>query len=165
MSQRRHALPHHLLAISVLTACLGVSLSACALFGTSTHPQAGQSAPVIQTPAASTTPTPGRFQYVVGAWPSNYTPAAGTSVTIYVAFRNGSDAVTGAAASLEAYYPGSHSLIAGPVATDRQGYAALTIPAGGPVSPAGKTNRTVQVTVSVSYRGQTYRATTNFTPL
>lgn len=144
---------------------LGVLLSACNPLQPTTQAQAGPNLPVIQTPAGSTTPTPGPLQYTVGAWPSNYTPAVGDTVTIFVSFRDAGAPIKGAAATAIAYYPGSHGIGGGPVVTDSQGYAAIDMPVNGLAGTTGQTRQTVQVRVTVSYQGQTYQATTNFTPL
>jgi hypothetical protein len=39
------------------------------------------------------------------------------------------------------------------------------MPVGSAPSPVGKTQQTVQVTVTVTYQGNSYQATTNFSPL
>jgi hypothetical protein len=151
-------------ALAVLTS-LGLLLAACSPLGPTTQAQAGPPQPVIQTPAGSTTPTPGPFTYTVGAWPSNYTPAASSTVIIFVSFRDAGAPVAGASATASAYYPGSGGIGAGPVKTDSQGYAAIGMPVRALANTIGTTKQTVQVTVTVSYQGHTYQATTNFTPL
>lgn len=150
---------------AALLGCLALLFAACNPLPGSTPAQAGQYFPVIRTPTGSTTPTAGPLAYTVGAWPSDYAPAAQSSITIFVSFRHAGEPIARAVVTAEAYYPGSHSVFVGPVSTNGQGYAALPMRVGALASPSGKTNRTVQVTVTVTYLGSAYTATTNFTPL
>lgn len=149
----------------VLLACLALALGGC---GPLTQAEAGPYYPVIRTPTGPTTPTPGPLTYTVGVWPSDSTPPPGGAITIFVSFRNAGKPVPGASVSGVAFYQshaGARSIGVGPRLTDRQGYASLALPVGNALSPVGKTDKTVLVTVTVSYEGQTYQATTNFTPL
>jgi hypothetical protein len=146
---------------------LGVVFSGC---GPIAPAQAGPFFPVIQTPTGARTPTPGPLTYTVGAWPSDSTPPPHGTVTIFVSVRNSGVPVQGAAVTVAAFYPGSlavraHSVLAGPRSTNRQGYAAVGMPVGSAPSQVGKTQQTVQVTVTVTDQGKFYQATTNFTPL
>ncbi len=121
--------------------------------------------PVIHAPSAGDTPTPGPLTYTVGAWPSNSAPAPYGQVTIYVSFRNEGVPVAGAAASVTVQYPG-HWRSFGSVKTDHSGFAAIVVPVGGVLAVNhGSGEQSVLVNVQVNYQGQSYQATTNFTPL
>jgi hypothetical protein len=135
-----------------------------------TPARAGPVFPAIRTPTGTRAPTPGPLTYTVGAWPSDSTPRVRGTVTIFVSVRDGGAPVQDATVMVEALYPGSlaggaRSVMAGPSSTNREGYAAVGMPVGPAPAPVNTTQQTVQVAVTVTLQGNSYRATTNFTPL
>ena len=124
-----------------------------------------QSLPAIRTPNTRLTPTVPPLSYTVGAWPSNSAPAAGSSVKIFVSFRDAGAPVAGGHVSVVAHYPG-RTISFGPFATGSDGYTALAVPVGGIVMAGpGHTPASVLVDVYVSYQGQTYSTVISFAPL
>lgn len=144
-------------------AALSVTLAAC---GPILQAAPSQSyLPGIHAPPASGTPTPGPLAYTVGAWPSNSAPPPNGQVTIYVSFRDVGAPVAGGHVSVTVQYVG-RSRTFGPVSTKSDGLAAISVPVGGPLAiNAGSREQSLQVRVKVVYQGQSYMATTNFTPL
>jgi hypothetical protein len=69
----------------VALAILAVALVACGL--PSGYSLPNRSAATMSTPAKSSSPTPAFSPFTIGAWPSNFMPGAGDSVTIYVICR------------------------------------------------------------------------------
>jgi hypothetical protein len=110
------------------------------------------------------TPTPTFPPFTVGAWPSNYSPQNKDTITIYVICRVQPAGMTGPGT------PPSAGLnvqvqVAAPVnqtyqgTTDADGMAAITFSINDSQSGVP-----VVVTNLVNYNGQTYVATTFFTP-
>lgn len=140
-------------AAVALVAVLALCIAAC---GPVSHAEPGSYFPVIRTPAATISPTPGPPTYTVGTWTSNSSPLPTDQITIYVSFRNAGTPVAGGEASIQMNLPrGTQSY--GPIATDSRGFAAFTVYFTG-ARPA----RPVIVTAIVSYEGQVYQNTTSF---
>lgn len=96
--------------------------------------------------------------YTVAAWPANSEPSTSADNTIYVAFRDAGSPVPGAQVTLYAQTGGSAQSY-GPRDTGASGYAAFTLS-----GLAERANRPVLVQVSVTFQGQNFTATTDFTP-
>jgi hypothetical protein len=141
-----------------LLLALGAACILLAACGPATWAAPGAYYPVIRTPVSEKTPTPQAPTYSVGAWPSDSTPGTDGTVVIYVAFHHVGTPAAGARVTLAVRYPNAWKGY-GPALTDVGGYAALRVSYADPFR-----GRPVQVTVRVTYQGQTYLTTTSFTP-
>ncbi len=77
-------------------------------------------------------------------------------MTIYVSFRNAGIPVAGGVATVRVHYPGAAQDFSGG-RTSGSGYTAINV-------AGSSSSKPVLVDVYVSYQGQTYSATTSFTP-
>jgi hypothetical protein len=153
--------------ISLITLAIGVfavALAACAAPATPAPPSTGGGVNAFHTPnAALQSPTPAFPGFTVGAWPSDYSPAAGGTVTIYVICRIQDPSMAAAprpaAGQVVTINVGAPLNLAQNVTTDNSGLAdwQLTIVDQQGGSP-------VVVTVTTNYRGHTYSTATFFTP-
>jgi hypothetical protein len=156
-----HAKRFALLIVSL--GILAVSLVACQ---TPSSANSGSSNTIlVPTPnAANLTPTPQFPPFTIGAWPSNFSPNANDTITIYIVTR----------VQVQNMQQPSHPPNAGqpiqvnigdPInrqlsaSTGADGYATVTFSYND--SNAGQP---VIVSVSTNYSGVTYRAQTFFTP-
>ncbi len=153
LTQRKAALA----STCIVATLMSFPLAACQPFTPATQAAPGPYFPVIRTPLPSGSPTPPALAYTVGAWPANSSPAQGAQVTIYVSFRNGGTPVPGGVATVRVHYPGTTQDFSGG-RTSGSGYAAINV-------AGSSSSRPVLVDVYVSYQGQTYTATTSFTPM
>lgn len=142
---------------------LSVALAACA--PTSQAAPSQRYLPVIHAAPTTSTPTPGSLTYTVGAWPSNSAPAPNGRVTIYVAFRDAGAPVAGGKVSVTIHYAGQWRAF-GPAWTNGGGLAAISVPVGGMLTiNLGSHEQSVAVSAQVVYHGETYQASTSFTPV
>ena len=139
--------------LSLACAVAGV-LAACAQYTTA---QPGPYYPDLGgQPSPTTTLTP--IGFTVASWPANSEPGAGEATTIYVAFHDAGSPVAGAQVTLSAQ-SGESTQPYGPRDTSASGYAVFVLS-----GLSERPNQPVLVQVTVTYEGQTYTATTDFTP-
>lgn len=152
--------------IALAIGVLGAALVACASPAPPAAPAAsgGGGVNAFHTPnPALQSPTPGFPAFTVGAWPSDYSPAANGTVTIYVVCRIQDPSMSGpprpAAGQVVTINVGSPLNLAQNVTTDNSGLGnwQFTI--------VDKQNgQPVVVTVTTNFQGKTYTANTFFTP-
>lgn len=161
MSQLAKRMALIALAIGVLAA----ALAACASPAPPAAPASGGGGVnAFHTPnPALQSPTPTFPGFTIGAWPSDYSPDANGSVTIYVVCRiqdpSMGSAPRPAAGQVVLISVGSPLNLAQNVTTDNSGLGnwQFTI--------VDKQNgQPVVVTVTTNFQGQTYSANTFFTP-
>jgi hypothetical protein len=145
----------------VALAILAVALVACGLPSGYSLPNG--SAATMSTPADSSSPTPAFSPFTIGAWPSNFMPAAGESVTIYVICRiqdpTMADPATPAAGQtvyirlldpVNRTYKGT---------TGDDGIAKARI-----AFDHARARTPITVEVTATWKGTTYQSQTSFTP-
>lgn len=137
-----------------ISCALALSLAACAQFTTA---QPGPYYPDLVAPA-NPTATLAPAAYTVAAWPANSEPRADQANTIYVAFRRAGTPVPGAQVTLYVQ-SGDSAQSYGQRETSASGYAAFILN-----GLAERPNQHVSVQITVIYDGQSYSATTDFTP-
>lgn len=159
MSQMAKRVAFIALAIGVLAA----ALAACASpTPASAPPSGGVNAFHTPNPALQS-PTPQFPAFTIGTWPSDYSPAANGSVTIYVSCRIQDPSMSGpprpAAGQVVNISVGPPLNLVQNQTTDNAGFAAWSF------TIVDKQNGSpVVVTVTTNFRGQTYTANTFFTP-
>ncbi|HEU5330115.1 MAG TPA: hypothetical protein VFU78_18645 [Thermomicrobiales bacterium] len=161
MSQQAKRFGLMMVAVSLIS----VVLVACQSPSTPTGTQQGPGGVnVFHTPnPALDTPTPTFPPFTIGAWMSNFSPATKDTITIYVlckiqdqAFTGPSQPAVGQTVTISIGPPINQ---ANAVKTDSSGLGAWPLQIND--NQAGVP---VQVTVSTSYKGQSYSASTFFTP-
>lgn len=113
---------------------------------------------IVQSGSNGTTPTPTLPSYLMGAWCSDTTPTAGSTIQVYVRVTGPSGPVAHQPVVLSVQYPSGTNTI-GPIATDAYGLAIFNVPAGG-----GNGSGVVFITAGATIHGASYNATTTFTP-
>ena len=160
MSQMAKRVAFLALAFGVLAA----ALAACASPAPPAAPSSSGGVNAFHTPnPALQSPTPNFPGFTIGAWPSDYSPAANGTVTIYVVCRiqdpSMGSAPRPAAGQSVLVNVGAPLNLAQSVTTDNSGLGTWTI------TIVDKQNAVpVVVTVTTNYNGQTYSANTFFTP-
>lgn len=145
-------------ALLALAAVCGTALvlAACGQFTTADPGPYYPAIGAASTPTATVAP----LGYTVAAWATNSGPPAGSPVGIVVAFHDAGLPVPGAQVSLSVVPAGSYtSQSYGPLTTNATGYAGFTLSGEG-----DQPDLPMLVQVSVTYQGQTYTASTEFTP-
>ena len=160
MSQKAKQVAFIALAIGVLA----VALAACASPAPPAPPSTSGGVNAFHTPnPALQSPTPAFPGFTIGAWPSDYSPAANGNVTIYISCRiqdpSMAAAPRAAAGQVVTVNVGPPLNLVQSVTTDNSGLGAwsLTIHDNQFASP-------VVVTVTTNYQGHTFSANTFFTP-
>lgn len=161
MSQQAKRFGLMMIAVSLISIVLVACQSPSAPTGAQQGPGGVN---VFHTPnPALDTPTPTFPPFTIGAWMSNYSPATKDTITIYVLCKIQDQAFTGpprpAAGQGVTISIGPPINQANGVTTDGSGLGAWTLQIND--NQAGVP---VQVTVSTSYKGQSYSAATFFTP-
>jgi len=161
MSQQAKRFTLMLVAVSLIS----VVLVACQTPSTPTVAQGGPGGVnVFHTPnAALDTPTPTFPPFTIGAWMSNFSPAANDTITIYVLCKIQDQTFHGparpAAGQPVTITIGPPINQANTVTADSSGLGAWTLKINDKQSGVP-----VQVTVSTTYKGQAYTRSTFFTP-
>lgn len=140
-------------------AVVAVALVACQTPSTNVQSPGQNGVNVFHTPTPPA-PTPTFPPFTIGAWPSNFSPNDGQTITIYVLCRVQDQSMNGPASppapgvSVNISVSGS----GGNAVTGPDGLATYSVQVN---SPAGQP---VVVTVSATYQGKTYQNTTFYTP-
>ena len=146
----------------VALAILAVALVACGLPSGYSLPNG--SAATMSTPANSSSPTPAFSPFTIGAWPSNFMPAAGESVTIYVICRIQDP--TMADPATPAVGQTVYVRLLDPVnrtykgTTGDDGIARARI-----AFDHARARTPITVEVTATWKGTTYQSQTSFTPM
>lgn len=155
------------LAALMLACCvIALTFASCAVPGAATGSTAATGGSIlISTPhPADLTPTPAFPPFTIGAWPSNYSPNAGDSITLYVLCRIQDPSMktpstpppAGQGVSVSIGSPVNQSATG---STDNEGLAAIPLTINDTF-----VGQPVTVNVSTTWNGRTYYASTFFTP-
>ncbi len=151
--------------IALAFGVLAAGLAACASPAPPTPPATGGGGVnAFHTPnPALQSPTPAFPAFTIGAWPSDYSPAAGGTVTIYVVCRiqdpSMGSAPRPAAGQVVTINVGPPLNLAQNVTTDNAGLGNWQF-----TVVDNQNGQPVVVTVTTNFQGKTYTANTFFTP-